>query len=175
MIPLMKNTFHHEEEALQALSEFIASSPRLSMGPECAAFEDEFAASQDRDDCVLFNSGGSANLAMFQALKNLGRLENDQRVGFSALTWSTNVMPLLQLGLHPVPMDVDRKTLNVMLPQIIESHERSGLSAVFLTNVLGFCADLGDIREYCAKENILVGLGARTECSGERPTDHRPC
>jgi CDP-6-deoxy-D-xylo-4-hexulose-3-dehydrase len=71
MIPLMKNAFINETETKKALAEFIIHADKFSMGQVCAEFERNFAAFQGSDQAVLFNSGGSANLAMFQAAKNL--------------------------------------------------------------------------------------------------------
>jgi CDP-6-deoxy-D-xylo-4-hexulose-3-dehydrase len=105
---------------------------------------------------VLFNSGGSANLGIVQALVNLGRLRRGDRVGFSAITWSTNVMPLLQMGLQPVPLDIDPATLNAMSAEIEAAHRRHGLAAVFLTNALGFCGDLPRIAERCRDLGLLL-------------------
>ena len=102
MIPLMKNTFIDEFETKKLLADFIVRSERLSMGEECLKFEEAFAKYQGSKYCRLFNSGGSANLALLQALKNLGRISNGDKIGFSALTWSTNVMPILQLGFEAV-------------------------------------------------------------------------
>jgi len=72
MIPLMKNAFINEYETKQALAEFIMKAPRLSMDTMCFNFEKAFAAKQGRQHAILFNSGGSANIALLQALKNLG-------------------------------------------------------------------------------------------------------
>ena len=96
-IPLMKNAFLKEEETRRALADFILRAPRFSMGNECAEFEGQFARYQGCKYATLFNSGGSANLALLQALKSLGRLKEGDHVGFSALTWSTNVMPIIQM------------------------------------------------------------------------------
>jgi len=106
MIPLMKNAFLREFETKKALGDFIVTAPRLSMDAQCFKFEKEFAKIQKCKDCVLFNSGGSANLAILQALQNLGQLKKGDKIGFSALTWSTNVMPIIQLGMVPVPIDI---------------------------------------------------------------------
>jgi len=114
MIPLMKSAFLNEIETREELSKFIRCVQKLSMGELCAKFEQDFAAFQGVKEGVLFNSGGSANLAMFQSFKNLGRLKDGDKVGFSALTWSTNLMPIIQLGLQPVPCDCAPTTLNVM-------------------------------------------------------------
>jgi CDP-4-dehydro-6-deoxyglucose reductase, E1 len=156
MIPLMKNAFINEYETKQELAKFISRSNRLSMGLECAGFEEEFAKFQGCKVAVLVNSGGSANLAMFQALKNLGKLKEGDQIGFSALTWSTNVMPIIQLGLVPVPIDCDVTTLNVMSTQLKERLLTSDMKALFLTNVLGFAGDLGVIQEICKEKNILL-------------------
>lgn len=73
MIPLMKNTFLNEYQTKKELANFILQSEKLSMGEQCALFEKEFARFQGCSEAVLFNSGGSANLAIFQTLKNLSR------------------------------------------------------------------------------------------------------
>ncbi len=156
MIPLMKTAFLHEHETKLALSEFILRSKRLSMDVECAEFEKAFAKFQGRTEAVLFNSGGSANLAVLQALKNLGKLTHGSRVGFSALTWSTNVMPILQLGMAPVPVDCDPSTLNVMLANLRARLTEVRLDAFFLTNALGYAGDLDKIRALCEAEGVLL-------------------
>ena len=118
MIPLMKNTFFREYETRKALSDFILQAGKLSMGERCVEFEKTFAKRQGRSQAVLFNSGGSANLALMQGLRNLGTLAQGEKVGFSALTWSTNVMPILQMGFAPVPVDCEPSALNVGAVQI---------------------------------------------------------
>lgn len=152
MIPLMKNAFSHEVETRYELSKFIKNSTgRLSMGEQCAKFEREFANIQGSNDAVLFNSGGSANLAMLQALKNLGRLNDGDRIGFSALTWSTNVMPIIQLGMIPVAIDCDPTTLNISV-----NTSWPKIDALFITNALGFAADLQAIKFACDNLGILL-------------------
>lgn len=94
MIPLMRNTFFNEKEVKQKLSEYILDSNILSMNQKCFEFEKKFADYQNTNFATLFNSGGSANLALLQSLKNLGKLKDGDKIGFSALTWSTNVMPI---------------------------------------------------------------------------------
>ncbi|WP_109019588.1 DegT/DnrJ/EryC1/StrS family aminotransferase [Leptospira kobayashii] len=152
----MKNAFLNEVETKKALADFILNAPRLSMDIKCLEFEKKFSLFQKRKEAILFNSGGSANLAIMQALKNLGRLKDKDKVGFSALTWSTNVMPILQLGFEPVAVDCSVKTLNVMVESLDRVHKKEKLKAFFLTNVLGLVGDLNLIKEYCEKENIIL-------------------
>jgi CDP-6-deoxy-D-xylo-4-hexulose-3-dehydrase len=156
MIPLMKNTFLHQSDTKKALSDFILRTDRLSMGSECLSFEKQFSAYQNSREAVLFNSGGSANLALIQSLKNLSLLNDGSKVGFSALTWSTNVMPIIQMNMIPVPLDINVKTLNVMSDTILERLESEMLDALFVTNALGFTGDLPEIRKICKDQDIIL-------------------
>jgi CDP-6-deoxy-D-xylo-4-hexulose-3-dehydrase len=152
----MKSAFLNEYETRKALADFILQAGRLSMHTECAAFERRFAHYQGRSEAVLFNSGGSANLAMLQALKNLGILKDGDRVGFSALTWSTNTMPIIQMGLVPAAIDCAVSTLNVMSDNLEEFLKQTPLQALFLTNVLGFLGDIHHVRDLCNREGIIL-------------------
>jgi CDP-6-deoxy-D-xylo-4-hexulose-3-dehydrase len=156
MIPLMKNAFIKEYETKMALADFIVKAPQLSMGGNCFEFEKAFAAKQGRRYATLFNSGGSANLALLQALKNIGRLQEGDQIGFSALTWSTNVMPIIQMGLVPVAIDCDPRTLNVMSANLEERLSSTRIKALFVTNVLGFTGDLARIKTICQDRDILL-------------------
>jgi len=156
MIPLMKNAFLREHETKQALARFILEAPRLSMDVKCLEFERAFARFQECRDAVLFNSGGSANLALLQALKNLGILKDGDVVGFSALTWSTNTMPIIQMGMVPVAVDCDPSTLNVMSHTLEQRFAEVGVNALFITNALGFAGDLDEIRRICQQRHIVL-------------------
>ena len=156
MIPLMKNAFLNEDATKRALADFILHAGKLSMDVECGRFERKFAAYQGRRDAVLFNSGGSANLAMLQALRNLGRLKQGDRVGFSALTWSTNTMPIIQMGMIPVAIDCDVRTMNVMSSTLEQRLAQTDLQALFLTNALGFTGDIDRVKTLCAERGILL-------------------
>jgi CDP-6-deoxy-D-xylo-4-hexulose-3-dehydrase len=169
MIPLMKNTFLNEYDTKIALTEFILKTTRLSMDVKCYEFELAFSRFQQRKYANLFNSGGSANLALLQALKNLGRLKDGDMIGFSGLTWATNTMPIIQMNLIPVPLDCDVATLNVMSVNLLDRLRQIDLKAVFLTNVLGFTGDLTEIKKICSERGIILlednceSLGTNTE------------
>ncbi len=153
MIKLMKSTFYHEAKIKAGLVEFIREAKQLSMGTECKKFEVSFGKWQGRQHSVFVSSGSTANLVLLQALINLGRLKKGDRVGFTAVTWATNVMPLIQLGLVPIPIDCELNSLNVS-PRTLRA---SGpLKAIFLTNVLGLCDDLPGIAQYCKEQEIIL-------------------
>jgi len=156
MIKLIKSTFHNEADTKQRLVDFISKAEILSFGPECQKFEKSFSKWQGRKYTTFVNSGSSANLAVIQALLNLGRIKRGDKVAFSALTWSTNAMPLIQLGLEVIPVDVEIDTLNVSSAMLKETLAKHDIKMVFITNLLGFCDDIDEIQKLCEEKNIIL-------------------
>jgi len=156
MIRLIKSTFYNERETKRGLVNFINKAKQLSFGAECQGFEEKFAKYQGRKYCVFVNSGSSANLALIQSLLNLGKIKKGDNVGFSSLTWSTNAMPLIQLGLNPIPIDVELNTLNVSSKRLLETLEKYKIQALLLTNLLGFCDDIDKIKTVCEDNKIVL-------------------
>lgn len=156
MIKLVKSTFYNEAETKRKLCQFIKNASQLSIDKECRKFEINFKRYQQRKYCLLVNSGSSANLAVIQALMNLGKIKKGDSVGFSALTWSTNVMPLIQLGLQAVPIDVELDTLNVSSKKLKEVLMKHPIKMLFITNLLGFCDDIDEIAKICKQEKIIL-------------------
>jgi len=156
MIKLIKSTFYKERKIKDQLIRFIKSAKQLSFGQECIKFEQNFAKYQGRRFCISFNSGSSANLAIIQALLNMGKIKKGDCVGFSAVTWSTNVMPLIQLGLKPVPIDAELDTLNISSKKLLECAKKYPIKMLFITNLLGFCDDIDQIKKVCKEKKILL-------------------
>lgn len=154
MIKLIKSSFYNEAETKKALAEFILNEEILSMNKECKKFEESFAAKQGRKHAVYVSNGSVANLLLIQALLNLGVFKKGDRIGFSALTWPTNVMPLIQLGLEPVAIDCRLETLNVS-PENIQPY-LNDIKGLFLTNVLGFADDISGLKELCDANDIVL-------------------
>ena len=75
---------------------------------------------------VMTNSGSSANLL---AVLSLG-LERGSKVITPALTFSTTISPIVQSGLIPYFIDVDRVTMQI---------DTSKLSDIPLKNVSAIC------------------------------------
>lgn len=156
MIKLQKSTFYREKETKESLCEFITRANILSMGDECRSFEEAFARKQKRRYAVFVNSGSSANLVLVQAMLNSGRLKNGDIVGVSALTWATNIMPLIQLGLQPVLIDCEIDSLNVSGKTLGQALDiQPNMKALFLTNTLGLSDDIGNIGKICADNGVV--------------------
>lgn len=153
MIELIKSSFYHEKETKQKLAEFILNADRFSMGVECSKFEEKFAEKQGREYAVYVNSGSMANLLLIQSLMNLGNLKKGDKVGVSALTWATNIMPLIQLGLVPILIDCEIETLNIS-PKKLQPYLES-IDALFITNVLGLADDIAEVASLCEAHGVL--------------------
>lgn len=156
MIKLIKSTFYNEKATKEALCRFIEKSDKLSIGKECRKFEESFAQYQKRKHCTIVNSGSSANLALIQALLNLGKIKKGDLIGFSSLTWSTNVMPLIQLGLNAIPIDVELDTLNASSKTLLMILKKYPIKMFFITNLLGFCDDIDVIARICKEKKIIL-------------------
>lgn len=156
MIKLIKSSFYKEVETKNKLKKFIEKAEQLSFGNECKKFEVNFAKYQGRKFCVFVNSGSSANLALVQAILNLGKIKKGDYVGVSGLTWSTNVMPFIELGLKPVPIDIELDTLNVSSERLLDILKKFKIKVLLLTNLLGFCDDIDKIKEVCEQKGIIL-------------------
>lgn len=156
MIKLVKSAFYNEKKTREALMRFIASGKQLSFGEECLAFAKSFAKWQGARHAVVFSSGSTANFALIQALMHVGTLKKGDKVGFSAVTWPTNISPLIQLGLVPVPIDVSLETLNISPATLKDALKEHKLKGLFMTHVLGFVDDLAAIKSICKKNNIAL-------------------
>jgi len=154
-IPLIKSTFYKEKETKRSLIEFIRRAQKLSMGDYVFKFEREFAKWQGRKYAVMVNSGSSANLVLLEALKNLGILKEGDAIAFSAVTWSTNVFPIIQLKFKPIPIDLEMGTLNTSPLQLEKAYKKYNFKALFLTNLLGFSDDITSIKEFTEKHRII--------------------
>jgi CDP-4-dehydro-6-deoxyglucose reductase, E1 len=157
LIKLTKSALYNVELTKKRLCNFILKAKQLSIGKYCKMFEKKFAQRQWRKYCVFVNSWSSANLLLIQALLNMWRIKKWDKIWFSSLTWSTNVMPIIQLGLIPIPLDVSLHTLNVNIDEVKKTHKTHKLKWIFLTNLLWFCDNtLDQIAIYCKQNWILL-------------------
>ncbi len=156
-IKLQKSTFLEEYSTKIALCDFVMKADILSMSSECSKFQENFARWQKRSFATMVNSGSSANLVLIQALLNSGRLKFGDKVAVSALTWATNLMPLIQLGLIPRLVDCELKSLNVSTQKLEQALRHDpDIKAFFITNTLGFCDDLDQIAGLCKAKKIML-------------------
>ncbi len=155
-IKLIKSTFLREQDTKERLCNFIKDACVLSMGSECRKFEEKFSLKQGVKYSVFVTNGSCANLLLIQVMLNMGKLKKDDKVFISGLTWATNIMPIIQLGLVPILIDVEKETFNVSSNILKKSYENNkDIKCLFLTNALGFCSDIDNIKKFCEEKDIL--------------------
>lgn len=97
------------EEVIDSVD--VLLSTRVTMGERVRQFEAAWAQYCGRTQGVMVNSGSSANLIMLAGLMASGRLRPGDEVLVPAVTWSTTLFPVLQVGLVPVMVDVHPDTI----------------------------------------------------------------
>ena len=130
------------EEEIEAAVEVLRSKNTPS-ATKVREFEREFGP-----HAVLCNSGSSANLLAISALTNPvteNRLKPGDEVIVSALSWSTTVWPLVQHGLIPVIVDIDPKTLNIDMVQVLQAIGKK-TRAIMPVHVYGNPCDLTSLQ-----------------------------
>ncbi len=146
-----------EEEMLQSTSSLLDFW--LTLGEYGNSFEKEFAKFLGVKNCILTNSGSSANLLAISALTShkLGdrRLKKGDEVITAAAGFPTTVAPIIQNGLIPVFADNDPVTLNIKIEDL-SSLISEKTKAIFIAHTLGNPFDLYSIKSFCNENNLWL-------------------
>jgi CDP-6-deoxy-D-xylo-4-hexulose-3-dehydrase len=131
----------------------------LTTGRFADRFEHEFARWLGIRECVLVNSGSSANLLAVSALTSpkLGarRLLPGDEVITVAAGFPTTVNPIFQNGLVPVFVDVTVPTYNVDVSQL-DAALSARSRAVMLAHTLGNPFDLEAVTAFAKKHGLWL-------------------
>jgi CDP-6-deoxy-D-xylo-4-hexulose-3-dehydrase len=147
--PLMKNNFTRDD--LAAVSEYLKQDdPILTHSKNVAAFEQEWNTWLGTGHSVMVNSGASANLLTMTALREL---RGPGEVIVPPLTWVSDIATVLQCGLQPVFVDIDKHTLGMDTEQVLNAITKN-TRAVFLTHILGYNALTPRMVDELAKRQI---------------------
>lgn len=146
------------DEVIGAMEALV--STRVTMGERVRAFERAWADYCGRRHGVMVNSGSSANLVLFAALMETGRLQAGDEVLVPAVTWSTSLFPVVQCGLVPVMVDVDPHTLNID-PASAARARTPRTRAVLAVHLLGAAADTDAFGDLLVLEDACGAHGAR--------------
>ena len=154
-VRLHEPTFN-ETEICAALDTLLET--RITMGPKVLGFEDAYADYVGASNCVMVNSGSSANLLAIAAITNpvfSGHLKPGDEVIVPALCWSTSIWPLVQHGLVPVIVDIEPDTLNID-PKAIEAAISAKTKAIMPIHVYGNPCDMDSIGNLAKAHGLLV-------------------
>ena len=131
----------------------------LTTGRFAEQFEKEFARWFGIRECVLVNSGSSANLLAVSALTSpkLGdhRLQPGDEVITLAAGFPTTVNPIIQNNLVPVFIDVTLPTYNVDVTQL-EQALSPRTRALFFAHTLGNPFDLDAVQAFATRHDLWL-------------------
>ena len=131
----------------------------LTTGRFAERFERDFARWFGVRECVLVNSGSSANLVALSALTSpkLGgrRLRPGDEVITTAAGFPTTLNPILQNGLVPVFVDITVPAYNADATQL-EAALSERTRAVFFAHTLGNPFDLDAVMAFARRRDLWV-------------------
>jgi len=149
---------YDEEEVAAGVSSMLDFW--LTLGPEGAAMEKELAQFLGVRNCLLVNSGSSANLIAFSALTSHKLKERRILPGDEVITaaagFPTTVAPIVQNGAVPVFVDVDPLTTNGRADQLEAAYVPGKTKAVFFAHTLGNPFDLSEVKRFCDEKGLWL-------------------
>jgi dTDP-4-amino-4,6-dideoxygalactose transaminase len=129
----------------------VLDSCQFVLGPEVAAFEQEFAAYCGTSECIALNSGTSAlHLALLAA--GVGPGDEVITVPF---TFVASVAAVLYAGAKPVLVDIDPRSFTLD-PAAIEKAITPRTKAILPVHLYGQPADMDPILEIARRRNLVV-------------------
>jgi CDP-6-deoxy-D-xylo-4-hexulose-3-dehydrase len=153
--PLLENTLS-KEDLLAGIN--VIKSEQLTMSKKTKKFEKDFAKKIGAKYALMVNSGSSANLLATFAAGNPLR-KNRFKAGDEALIpsvcWPTSLWPLIQAGLKPKFIDVEKDTLNVDPKKLISSITKK-TRVIMLIHVLGNSTDIEKVIKIAKKKKIII-------------------
>jgi CDP-6-deoxy-D-xylo-4-hexulose-3-dehydrase len=152
MINLVKDTIDNKD--ISDLIEWLKTNQRLTKGDLTDEFERQWSEWLGVKHSIYVNSGSSANLAIFTALKYLGRINGS--VVAPAVSWATTVAPLMQLGFDVTLCDCDRDTLGLDTKHLREICEEKTPSMIVLVHVLGIPCDMDEVMAICKEYGAIL-------------------
>ena len=150
----MKKVYYAEanysDEEIDAVMDVLKNN-RLALmcGKNVQKLENKVSDIFNKEYGLMTNSGSSANLIGVQALN----LKKGTKVITPSLTFSTTVSPIVQSGLKPLFIDVERETLQIDT-SILKKIPLDEVSAICVPNLIGNVANWEEIYNF-AKENNL--------------------
>jgi CDP-6-deoxy-D-xylo-4-hexulose-3-dehydrase len=142
----------HDEEEIEAVLGVLRGGPTaLRIGKHVKEMERLVAASFGKARGVMVNSGSSA---LYLAVDLLGLSPGDEIIT-SAVTFSTDIAPMVRAGLVPVFVDVTADTYQIDVEQI-EGAIGPRTKAILAPNLIGNCPDWDVIRSIADRHGLQV-------------------
>ena len=139
----------------------VLRTGELTIGKKVAEFEKAMAKYLNVKHFIMVNSGSSANLAIIESLVRPSSSEPLLPVGSKvivpSIAWPTTVWPIIQLGLEPVFVDIDQKTLGLDLKEARKVLEKDrSIKALMIIHPLGLCLDGEELKKLCEDFGLIL-------------------
>ena len=144
--PLMKDCITQEDK--DSLVNFIQTSNRYTNGPKVKEFEKQWSEWLGVKHSLFVSSGSTANTLLLSAIVEKYNLKRGDKVLVPAMTWVTNIAPVIQLGLEPIFCDVEPNTFSFDLEHLDKlSKEHTDIKVVFVTHLFGVAANINEFKK----------------------------
>lgn len=143
------------KDDIEVLVDFIRNTKRFTQFEKVKEFEQKYSQWLGTKYSVFVNSGSSANLLLINSLKELYNWKLNDEIIVPAVTWVTNISPVMQNGLKPVFVDINLTDLSFDYDKL-ESAITSKTKAIFITHLIGFPADINRIKKIIGDHDILI-------------------
>ncbi|MCU1365647.1 MAG: putative aminotransferase [Ilumatobacteraceae bacterium] len=142
----------HDDAEIEAVVAVLRGGAQaLRIGKNVRRFEEEVAALFGKRRGIMCNSGSSA---LYLAVELLGLQPGDEVIT-SAVTFSTDIAPLVRAGLVPVFIDVEPDTYNIDVTAI-EAMISERTKAILVPNLIGNVPDWDEIRRIADTYGLQV-------------------
>ena len=155
LFPIKDSTFRNKD-LIEGIR--VIFSKEVTMSKVTKKFEKTFSKKIKTSYSLMVNSGSSANFLAFQCLVNPYRkkkLKKGDEVLVPSICWSTSFWPIIQSGLKPIFVDVDRENFNIDLEDLKKKISRR-TRALMLVHVLGNSTNMEKLMKILKKNRIIL-------------------
>ena len=155
LFPLKDSTFRNKD-LIEGIK--VIFSKNVTMSTVTKKFENTFSKKIKTPYALMLNSGSSANLLAFQCLINpyrKKRLKEGDEVLIPTICWSTSLWPIIQSGLKPIFVDVDKENFNIDLKDLKKKISKK-TKALMLIHVLGVSTNMDELMKILKKNKIIL-------------------
>ena len=139
------------------LIEFLKTKPRVTSGQKVKEFEKAWSNWNGVKYSVMLNSGSSANILTWRALKILQEKQGNKKnkVILAPLTWVSDIAALHYAGFELEFIDINLKNLSIDSENISESLWKDSFG-IFPTHILGLNALTDDLLSNIELHNLTL-------------------
>ena len=153
--PLVDNPYRKKDinKAIEVLKSF-----KITSGIKTINFQNSFKKKIKANNALMVNSGSSANLLALQCLINpyrKKRLKRGDEILIPSLCWSTSLWPIIQSGLKPKFVDIEKTTLNIDLKDL-KSKITKKTKGILIVHVLGNSTNMNELMKIKNKHNLYL-------------------